>query len=250
MASLHGRALARPLHAKTTAPRRRTRVVLTRAAVDPERDVILVSGCRERIAQCCVDQLSKNERSAGTAVKVTLPHDAYVGVKNPLNAMAKDLVYPDKPMIDCLGALDAVECVDESTDEFKGCLKDCTGVILASEYAPTLLQTAEDLCDRIKAGAMPKLRRVIVLSHIGVERRDVDPWKLMNRKTMVGTGVIGGTPGRAAPRWTVGSTPRHSSRRRSSPAAAQTNPRGPTPSSASETSGETDRRPSPTGTPC
>ena len=194
-ASLHGRALARPLHAKTTAPRRRTRARgLTRAAVDPERDVILVSGCRERIAQCCVDQLSKNERSAGTAVKVTLPHDAYVGVKNPLNAMAKDLVYPDKPMIDCLGALDAVECVDESTDEFKGCLKDCTGVILASEYAPTLLQTAEDLCDRIKAGAMPKLRRVIVLSHIGVERRDVDPWKLMNRKTMVGTGVIGGTP--------------------------------------------------------
>ena len=195
LASLHGRALARPLHAKTTAPRRRTRALgLTRAAVDPERDVILVSGCRERIAQCCVDQLSKNERSAGTAVKVTLPHDAYVGVKNPLNAMAKDLVYPDKPMIDCLGALDAVECVDESTDEFKGCLKDCTGVILASEYAPTLLQTAEDLCDRIKAGAMPKLRRVIVLSHIGVERRDVDPWKLMNRKPMGGTGVIGGPP--------------------------------------------------------
>ena len=41
---------------------------------------------------------------------------------------------------------------------------------------------------------MPKLRRVVVLSHIGVERRDVDPWKFMNRKTMVGTGVIGGKP--------------------------------------------------------
>ena len=128
------------------------------------------SRCCERVAQCCVDQLSKNERSAGVAIKVT-PHDAYVGVKNPLNAMAKDLVFPDKPMIDCLGALDAVECVDESTDLFKGCLKDATGVILASEYAPTLLQTAVDLCDRIKAGAMPKLRRVVVLSHIGVERR-------------------------------------------------------------------------------
>ena len=137
LASLQGRALARPLHVKRTASRRGTRAVLVRAAVDPDRDVILVSGCRERVAQCCVDQLSKNERSAGVAIKVTLPHDAYVGVKNPLNAMAKDLVFPDKPMIDCLGALDAVECVDESTDLFKGCLKDATGVILASEYAPT-----------------------------------------------------------------------------------------------------------------
>jgi hypothetical protein len=39
-----------------------------------------------------------------------------------------------------------------------------------------------------------KLKRVVVMSHIGVERRDVDPWKMMNRKLMLGTGVIGGKP--------------------------------------------------------
>ena len=87
---------------------------VVRAAVDPENDVILVSGCRERVAQCCVDQLSKNERSAGTRVRATLPAAAYQGVKNPNNAMAKELLYPDRPMIECLSALDAVECLDVS----------------------------------------------------------------------------------------------------------------------------------------
>ena len=79
--------------------------------MDPERDTIVVTGCKERVAQCSVDQLSKNERSAGTIVKVALPASCYQGVRNPLDAMAKDLLYPDRPMIDCLSALDAVECV-------------------------------------------------------------------------------------------------------------------------------------------
>lgn len=87
---------------------------VVRALVDPENDVILVYGCRERVAQCCVDQLSQNERSAGVQVRATLPAAAFQGVKNPLNAMAKELLYPDRPMIDCLSALDAVECLDVS----------------------------------------------------------------------------------------------------------------------------------------
>ena len=162
-----------------------------RAAVDPERDTILVTGCKERVAQCAVDQLSKNERSAGTTVKVCLPPSCYVGVRNPLNAMAKDLLYPDRPMIDCLGALDAVECVDQSDEKYAQVLADATGIIIANEYAPDVLEETKAVLAAVARGACPNLRRVVLLSHIGVCRRDVDPWKFMNRKTKLGTGVIG-----------------------------------------------------------
>ena len=161
------------------------------AAVDPERDTIVVCGCKERVAQCSVDQLSKNARSAGTTVKVCLPNSCYVGVKNPLNAMAKELLYPDRPMIDCLSDLDGVEAVDQTTDAYAKVLAEATGVIIANEYAPDVLAETKALLASIKNGKLPKLRRVILLSHIGVERRDVDPYKFMNRKTKVGTGVIG-----------------------------------------------------------
>ena len=161
------------------------------AAVDPERDTILVTGCKERVAQCAVDQLSKNERSAGTTVKVCLPPSCYVGVRNPLNAMAKDLLYPDRPMIDCLSALDAVECVDQSDEKYAQVLASATGIIIANEYAPDVLEETKAVLAAVAGGKCPNLRRVVLLSHIGVCRRDVDPWKFMNRKTKVGTGVIG-----------------------------------------------------------
>ena len=161
------------------------------AAVDPERDTILVTGCKERVAQCAVDQLSKNERSAGTTVKVCLPPSCYVGVRSPLNAMAKDLLYPDRPMIDCLGALDAVECVDQSDEKYAQVLASATGIIIANEYAPDVLEETKAVLAAVAGGKCPNLRRVVLLSHIGVCRRDVDPWKFMNRKTKVGTGVIG-----------------------------------------------------------
>ena len=165
-----------------------------RAAVDPERDTILVTGCKERVAQCVVDQLSKNERSAGTSVVVCLPNSCYVGVRNPNNVMAKDLLYPDQPMIDCLGALDAVECVDQSDAKYTEALASATGVILANEYAPDVLEETKSLLAAVAAGKCPNLKRVVLLSHIGVCRRDVDPWKFMNRKTKTGTGVIGAVP--------------------------------------------------------
>ena len=123
-----------------------------RAAVDPERDTILVTGCKERVAQCAVDQLSKNERSAGTTVKVCLPPSCYVGVRNPLNAMAKDLLYPDRPMIDCLGALDAVECVDQSDEKYAQVLADATGIIIANEYAPDVLEETKAALEEAQNG--------------------------------------------------------------------------------------------------
>jgi len=163
-----------------------------RAVVDPEKDVIFVLGCRERVAQCCVDQLSDNERSAGCQVRAPLPSSAYQGVKNPNDIRAKELLYPDRPMIEKLSALDAVECLDETGKDYAAALGAATGVILASEYAPTLLEDVRAFLANVAAGKLPKLKRVVVLSHIGVERRDVEPWKLMNRKLVLGTGVIGG----------------------------------------------------------
>lgn len=192
-AALSSRATSSRRLSRAGVARARARVARSaRCVVDPERDTIVVTGCKERVAQCSVDQLSKNERSAGTTVKVALPASCYQGVRNPLDAMAKDLLYPDRPMIDCLSALDAVECVDQSAAEYEGCLADATGVILANEYAPDLLAATRDFLAAVDAGKCPKLRRVVLLSHIGVERRDADPWKFMNRKTKVGTGIIGG----------------------------------------------------------
>ena len=186
------RLSARPRRASRGGASGASRVRLApRAAVDPERDTILVTGCKERVAQCAVDQLSKNERSAGTTVKVCLPPSCYVGVKNPLNAMAKDLLYPDRPMIDCLSALDAVECVDQSDVAYANVLASATGIIIANEYAPDVLEETKAVLAAVAAGKCPNLKRLVLLSHIGVCRRDVDPWKFMNRKTKVGTGVIG-----------------------------------------------------------
>ena len=106
--------------------------------------------------------------------------------------MAKDLLYPDRPMIDCLSALDAVECVDQSDEAYAQVLASATGIIIANEYAPDVLEETKAVLAAVAAGKCPNLRRLVLLSHIGVCRRDVDPWKFMNRKTKVGTGVIGG----------------------------------------------------------
>ena len=151
---------------------------------------------KERVAQCVADQLSKNERSAGTKVRVCLPRSCYEGVKNPLDAMAKELVYPDRPMIECLSALEDVECVDmgaggSSGGAYDAARRDATHVVIANEYAPDLLESVETFIADVRAGKCPRLKRLVVMTHIGVERRDVDPFKFMNRATRVGTGIIG-----------------------------------------------------------
>ena len=153
---------------------------------------------KERVAQCVADQLSKNERSAGTKVRVCLPRSCYEGVKNPLDAMAKELVYPDRPMIECLSALEDVECVDmgaggSSGGAYDAARRDATHVVIANEYAPDLLESVETFIADVRAGKCPRLKRLVVMTHIGVERRDVDPFKFMNRATRVGTGIIGQT---------------------------------------------------------
>jgi hypothetical protein len=137
------------------------------AAIDPTRDTIVVFGCKERTAQCAVDQLSKNTRSAGTTITVCLPHSSYVGVKNPFNAMASELLFADKVTIECLSDLDCVDAVDQSTTAYADVLAEATGVIIANEYAPDALAETVELLARIKAGKVPKLRRVVFLSHIG-----------------------------------------------------------------------------------
>ena len=55
-----------------------------------------------------------------------------------------------------------------SDAEYELCLADATGVILANEYAPDLLAATRDFLAAVDAGKCPKLRRVVLLSHIGV----------------------------------------------------------------------------------
>ena len=87
-----------------------------------------------------------------------------------------------------------MECVDQSDAKYTEALASATGVILANEYAPDVLEETKSLLAAVAAGKCPNLKRVVLLSHIGVCRRDVDPWKFMNRKTKTGTGVIGAVP--------------------------------------------------------
>eukprot|EP00227_Mantoniella_beaufortii_P013671 CAMPEP_0197579490 /NCGR_PEP_ID=MMETSP1326-20131121/3489_1 /TAXON_ID=1155430 /ORGANISM="Genus nov. species nov., Strain RCC2288" /LENGTH=366 /DNA_ID=CAMNT_0043142971 /DNA_START=26 /DNA_END=1126 /DNA_ORIENTATION=- len=157
-----------------------------RALIDPSKDVILVAGAKERTAQTVAQQLSVNERSAGVQVRVALPAACFIGITNPRDCMAKELCYPDQPMIDCLTDMDAVECLDVSKKDYQTALGATTGAILASEYAPSLLESVRELQQNIKAGKMPKLKRVVLMSHIGVTRRAVDPWRFMNRRVKGG----------------------------------------------------------------
>ena len=59
-------------------------------------------------------------------------------------------------------------------------------MIFAEESSKKLRECVETFCEAIDGGRFPKLRRVVLMSRIGVERRDVDPFKYMNRKTFRG----------------------------------------------------------------
>ena len=58
-----------------------------------------------------------------------------------------------------------------SSADYQTALGAATGVILADEFAPGLLGSAREVLAAIAAGKMPRLRRVIMISHIGVTRR-------------------------------------------------------------------------------
>ena len=191
-AALSSRATSSRRLSRAGVARARARASRVRRAAwwTPSATRSSVTGCKERVAQCSVDQLSKNERSAGTIVKVALPASCYQGVRNPLDAMAKDLL-PPGPTHDRLPLRARRRRASISPPaEYEGCLADATGVILANEYAPDLLAATRDFLAAVDAGKCPKLRRVVLLKDGGV--RLETPTRRMNRKTKVGTGIIGG----------------------------------------------------------
>jgi len=176
---------------KTTRTcRGRKGACVTTASIDTKRDVILVLGCLDRTAQCSAEQLSMNEKSQGARVVSVFPAKAFEGIKNPLDAMAKELVYPNQKVIDAMNEIEYVEVVSDESKEFQNVLPNVTAIIIADEFAPNMLKSTENVTALIKENKLPKLKRVVALSHIGIDRRDQDPYKMMNRKVFRGGAIL------------------------------------------------------------
>ena len=163
---------------------------VTIASIDTKRDVVLVFGCLDRTAQCSAEQLSMNEKSQGVRVVSVFPAKAFEGIKNPLDAMAKELVYPNQKTIDAMNDFEYVEVVSDESKEYQEVLPNVTAVIIADEFAPNMLKSTEGVVALIKENKLPKLKRVVGLSHIGIDRRDQDPYKMMNRKLFRGGAIL------------------------------------------------------------
>ena len=158
--------------------------------IKKERDVVLVLGCLDRTAQCSAEQLSQNERSRGARVVCSFPPKAYEGIKNPFNAMDVNLVYPNEKVIKAMNELEFVEVLNEESKEFQKALPNVTAIIIADEFAPNLLKSTQDIVALVNKNKLPNLKRMVCLSHIGIERRDQDPYKMMNRKVFRGGAIL------------------------------------------------------------
>ena len=160
-------------------------VRLASRALSAQDDTVVVTGALERLAQCAAVRLRENEKSAGVRVVASLPREAFEGVKNPRDVRSKELVYPNANTLDMLRDAGA-EPVGEDEEAMRAVLREATCVVFAEETPKKLRATVEAMMARVDAGDAPRLRRVVLLSRIGVERREEDPWKYMNRKTFRG----------------------------------------------------------------
>jgi hypothetical protein len=158
---------------------------LASRALSAQDDTVVVTGALERLAQCAAVRLRENEKSAGVRVVAILPREAFEGVKNPRDVRSKELVYPNANTLDMLRDAGA-EPVGEDEEAMRAVLREATCVVFAEETPKKLRATVEAMMARVDAGDAPRLRRVVLLSRIGVERREEDPWKYMNRKTFRG----------------------------------------------------------------
>ena len=89
---------------RAVARRRRAdarRAVATRA-LDAARDVVVVTGALERLAQTSAVELKRNEKSSGARVVAALPRDAFEGVRNPRDVRSTTLVYPHAKTLEML----------------------------------------------------------------------------------------------------------------------------------------------------
>ena len=163
---------------------RGSRVARARA-IDPGRDVVVVTGALERVAQCVAARLRENEKSTRVRVVASLPAEAFEGVRNPKDARSTELWYPHENTLGLLREY-GVELAREDAREYKRVERDATCVVFADETSKRLRASVEAFARARDAGAFPKLRRVVLLSRVGVERRDQDPFKFMNRKTFRG----------------------------------------------------------------
>ena len=134
-------------------------------------DTVIVTGALERLAQCAAVRLRENEKSAGARVVASLPREAFEGVKNPRDVRSKELVYPNAGTLDVLRDA-GVEPIGEDEEAMRAVLREATCVVFAEETPKKLRATVEATMKRVDAGDAPRLRRVVLLSRVGVERRD------------------------------------------------------------------------------
>lgn len=149
-------------------------------------DLVVVTGAMERLAQSSATLLRENDKSIDARVACAMPGEAFEGVKNPRDVRAKDLVYPHADKLAMLKDAGAATVSTRDDDAMRALLAETTCVVFAEETPKKLRESVERVMRAVDAGECKKLRRVVVLSRVGVERRDVDPWKYMNRKTFRG----------------------------------------------------------------
>ena len=156
-------------------------------ALDAARDVVVVTGALERLAQTSAVELKRNEKSSDVRVVEALPREAFEGVRNPRDVRSTTLVYPHAKTLEMLDE-QGVETAElgETLGGETATRERTTCVIFAEESSKKLKACVETFCEAIDGGRFPRLRRVVLMSRIGVERRDVDPFKYMNRKTFRG----------------------------------------------------------------
>ena len=78
-----------------------TRALAPRA-LDAARDVVVVTGALERLAQTSAVELKRNEKSSGARVVAALPREAFEGVRNPRDVRSTTLVYPHAKTLEML----------------------------------------------------------------------------------------------------------------------------------------------------
>ena len=71
-------------------------------ALDAARDVVVVTGALERLAQTSAVELKRNEKSSDVRVVAALPREAFEGVRNPRDVRSTTLVYPHAKTLEML----------------------------------------------------------------------------------------------------------------------------------------------------
>ena len=155
-----------------------------RRAIDDARDVVVVTGALERLAQTCAVALKEDDERRD--ICAWLPRRAFEGVKNPFDARATELKYPNENALKLMTNAGVGLANAEEEEVARACARRATMIVFADENSKELRASVERWMTYIDRGEAKNVRRIVVVSRVGVERRSEEPWRYVNRKTFRG----------------------------------------------------------------